>query len=426
MLDADTIEEAERGGHSVFAPSASAMWLACPGSLIPHVSAPDTAGFDAAQGTIAHAIAADWFRQGEPHHLMNTNIYQEAGSEIHEIHVDGSMLSYLRSYVRWCDELPGTHMVEQRVALGDYFPIPNQGGTADHIALLPMHLTITDLKYGYVQVFAKDNSQIMLYALGVFLEWDWLYNFQKITLRICQPRLEHFDVFEISRDELLAFGEKVRERAALCLEPDAPRLPTAKGCRWCNVRGTCPALAGTLERLADDTFHYEQTSRDMVTTMQSLETGRPVPEAPNPLKLETEHLARILAYRELFETWFREIFEELRRRANDGQEIKGWKMVPGRNSRSWQGPQAVWRLARLAKVPLDRLLAPPEPLSPHQAGIALRAEGFKPAEIERMMNNLVLVTPGPRTLAPEGDTRGALLPIADETFRYAEAGADDV
>lgn len=419
MIDADTLAEAGRGGHSVFAPSASAMWLTCPGSLLPHLASPDTAGFDAAQGTVAHGLAAQWFTEGEPHHLIGTHEVVEAGGEDHEVSITAEMMGYVGEYVAWCRELPGTHMVEQRVTFSEYMPIPDQGGTADHLSLMPRHLTITDFKYGFIRVPAT-TPQIKLYALGAFLEWDWLYAFERITLRIGQPRIGHFDVIEMTREELLDFGEYVRERAALCLEPDAPRAPSPSGCRWCNVRPTCPAFAGVLDRLADDTFEYEAAARDMITTKQTLEAGRPRPETPPPHEMATEHLARVLSYRSLMESWFGQVFEELRRRAGDGEAIPGWKIVPGRSSRAWVGPGAGWRLARAAHLPLDDLMVPPALLSPHQAGKVLRAAGFKPAEIERMMNALVRVTPGPRTLVPEGDTRDAVLPVADETFSYGD------
>jgi hypothetical protein len=73
----------------------------------------------------------------------------------------------------------------------------------------PGHLVIRDYKYGMgVRVDALDNPQLYLYAYAAFREWDWLYGFDAISIGVLQPRLEHFDVIELTRAELLAFAER--------------------------------------------------------------------------------------------------------------------------------------------------------------------------------------------------------------------------
>ena len=182
------------GAHSVFAPSASSMWLYCAGSLIPNLLAEDTAGEDAAYGTVAHGVAERWLKTGvKPVDLIGTVEKVDEGHAVFEIEITHSMLEYVQEYVDWSVFLPGDHYVEQRVDFSRLTPIPKQGGTADHIACEPGALTITDLKMGKgVQVFAKGNTQARLYALGAFYRWDEQYHFQRIVIRIAQPRLNQF------------------------------------------------------------------------------------------------------------------------------------------------------------------------------------------------------------------------------------------
>ena len=130
---------AKLGDHSVFAPSSSAMWTACAGSLIPNVLSEDTAGEAAAEGTVAHGVAETWLKSGKkPKHLIGT-IERVEGFDIEITH---SMLDFVEQYVTWCWQLAGDHYIESKVYFDDLTPIPRQGGTADHCACLPEWLII--------------------------------------------------------------------------------------------------------------------------------------------------------------------------------------------------------------------------------------------------------------------------------------------
>ncbi len=183
------------GAHSIFSPSGSSTWAYCPGSLIPNLFAKDSAGEDAAYGTVGHGVAEQWLKSGVcPTHLVGTTEIIEEGDQRFEIEIDASMLEYVGQYVDWCIYLPGTHFVETRVDFSDLTPLKKQSGTADHAACEFGTLTVTDLKMGQgVQVYAKDNTQAILYAYGFFRKYDELFDFQRIVIRIAQPRLTHFD-----------------------------------------------------------------------------------------------------------------------------------------------------------------------------------------------------------------------------------------
>lgn len=125
--------------------------------------------------------------------------------------------------------------VEKRVDLGEW--IPGGFGTSDVILKDGDTLHIMDLKYGMNRVSAKDNPQMMLYALGSLKKKT-----KTVVMHICQPRINNWDVWEISAKDLRAWGEEIKPKAALCLTDDAPLNPSNAACQWCPAAPTCPAL----------------------------------------------------------------------------------------------------------------------------------------------------------------------------------------
>ena len=64
-------------------------------------------------------------------------------------------------------------------------------------------LHIVDLKYGKgVKVYAQDNSQAQLYAVGVVNDFGYAFDFDQVQITIVQPRLDHIDEWVIDRDTL--------------------------------------------------------------------------------------------------------------------------------------------------------------------------------------------------------------------------------
>src|SRR5690606_31016918 len=166
-----------------------------------------------------------------------------------------------QEYVDWCRALPGEHYVEVRVEHTAWcpdedefgMPLDPQFGTSDHVACIPggalgypeATIVVTDLKYGKgVKVFAVENKQAIKYALGAWKEYDWLYNFKHVVIRIAQPRRNHFDVWDLTVEELLEWGDKIKERLTLVFAPDPPFQASEKGCKFCKAAYKCAATPG--------------------------------------------------------------------------------------------------------------------------------------------------------------------------------------
>jgi hypothetical protein len=374
----------------------------CPGSLWAELAWPDTAGFEAAQGTVFHRIAAEFLEAGvRPRLDGGPQTVIENGFSIT---VDEKMIAYAVEYFDWCIEEPGQHYVEKRVDYSDLTPIPNQGGTCDFAACSMGLLVLKDAKYGVgVQVFAERNSQLMLYAYGAFRAYDWLYDFHTFRLCICQPRLGHFDTWECSRAELLEFAASAKERMAACWQEDAPRVPGVSQCRFCRDVG-CVARIAVQDHLIDQTFGDETiTPAESNRALVRLEAGE-TPHLPKIVakSLETRHLARILDFRKVYEKAFADIAIELERRLTNGEVVtdwigERWMIAVGRSSRSVADVDEVISLLGIIGVDEDDLYER-KFLSPAKLEEKMVQTGLRKSAAAKILAPYIKITPGRPTL----------------------------
>jgi hypothetical protein len=425
-----------RNGHSHFAPSAAAMWLTCAGSLIANVAAGDNAGYDAAYGTVAHSVAEAWNSTGKrPTHMIGLTLSAQAGGRDWKVVVDENMLFHVGRFVDWCRELPGDHYFEQRVDLSELMPIPGQGGTADHFACEVGRLTITDLKMGTgVRVYAERNPQAMLYAAGVFMEWDWIYRFETISIRICQPRLDIFEVYECSRQELLDFMEFVKVRARLAWNSEAPRSPSPKACRFCAVNHTCPSRAMELADFVDDALADECEPDPEVFKEYSYEANIKSPDAVKRLAeaearlrakplpaLNLRQRAFLLTRRKHFEQLFKAIAESLLEEAEKGVPVPFFTLGKGRVSRHWKDPEiATGFVEKMFSVSRDEI-CPPTMLSVNQAEkLLVTKTGMTAAKVKTVLREIVDEYAGKRSLKPDKEAYPEIDDIPEELDEETE------
>lgn len=433
------MEEYAYGGHSIFAPSGSAMWLFCAGSLIANLLEEDDGSYEAAEGTVAHELAEQWLKSGErPTHRIGekVTICEGEGKPEYVIEIDEIMLDFVEEYVTWCEWEEGDHFVEQKVYFTELMPYANQdeleenpdaepvpflpqGGTADHVVCRPGHMTITDLKYGKgIWVYARNNPQAMLYALGFFFKWDWLYDFQVITIRIGQPRLHNWETWEVTRQELLDFAEFVRIRAAQAWRLNAPRRVSAKGCQWCKVRATCTANLVAMDYLAYAEFELlaeEIAEEDMSLIRERLKEEFKLNTATSS-RLTAEDMVRVLQFRKPMEDWFKSMQEQLEKDAKAGRDVPGMKMVAGRSNRDWvSSSKAKEHLLFLGLTEDD--IFETKMLSPNQIEEKLRKKAkLDRKSIDVAMRGYDYKPPGKPTLVKDDDPRVALGDIDEDIW----------
>lgn len=419
-IDLKSLETIRDGsGHSIFGASGSAMFLNCPGSLIPNLLAEDNAGEDAAYGTVAHDLGEQWRRSGiKPVDQIGRQRFVQSGEWGYVILVDEVMLDYVEQSVRWSSLLPGDHLAEVRVDYSTLTPIPKQGGTLDFAAMRYGHGVIQDEKYGKNdQVHAEWNSQLMLYAYGIWLEWDWLYGFKEFSLRISQPRLDHFDEWTIKVCDLLEWTEWAKKQMHIAWSHDAPRVPGVKQCRWCKVRGTCAANAKMQADLVSDAFAdlHGYTVEDIEQFKAELDIGM-VKRTIEVMTLSTEDMVNLMKYRKVNEAFWKSLELELHRRAiKEGEKIPEMKLVEGRSFRHFVNPNiAARKLISLGCSPDD--VEKKVVCSPAEAEVLLKKAGHKHRDLPELLKPLVRKPRGKPTLAWVTDKRPELTDPADDAF----------
>lgn len=409
--------------HSIFSPSASHMWLACSGSLVPNVLGSNDAGVDAAYGTVAHSVTEEWLSAGRrPDHLLGTNVFIDSGDWGFLIDIDEEMFHFVEQAVDRSEWVPGDQLVEYRVDFSHLTPIPNQRGTLDFAAMRPGSCTLDDHKFGSSPeniVYAEENPQLMLYAIGLDAEFGPKYNFKEFTLRINQPILRHFDEWTVSRGRLMDFADYVRQRAAAAWQIDAPRTAGAKQCRFCRVRASCAANAKMQEELVSAVFRDETVQ----TVEQMQEFVNRIDDDLDPFKLHfaqvgqltTAQMARLLPFRHMADSWWKALAAELDKRAAAGEKIPGMKIVEGRTHRQFKDEAKAREYLLQLGLARDAIIKE-SLVSPNQAETLLRRAGRKTKELPELFNGWVYKPPGKATIVPLSDRRDELVDVAGLVF----------
>ena len=119
MSAANVAEQLEESEHAALSPSGAATWFNCPGSHAAQQGLPDSTSEFAAEGTVAHHVAALCKTSGARPDTFLHNVYQQDG---YSITVDHEMVHHVEAYIDYlasietlyADEKPVT-AVEHRV-----------------------------------------------------------------------------------------------------------------------------------------------------------------------------------------------------------------------------------------------------------------------------------------------------------------------
>ena len=370
--------------HAKLSASGSHQWSNCFGSIAAQVGIKDISSFAASEGSAAHELADMLFNNIDIDSLIGTSL-----DEYPDITIDQNMVDYVHQYVDLVKAIGGVQRYECRVDFSDW--VPDGFGTSDAICIDGDMITIIDLKYGKgIRVDAFENTQAILYALGAWYEESLVRDITTIKMMIIQPRLDHVSEWTITLDELLKWGEKLRQAAEMALRDDAPRIASDKACQWCKAKANCPELkqfsdAATMSNFDD----LDLIATDLLTDQQ---------------------MAKALQSKKLILSWLDAIEAKVIAQLHDGKSFPGYKLVSGRSSRKWIDAESIVNeMANRFGVDTDdmfktTLITPPQ---------AEKLVGKRnSAELSKLINRQA----GKPTLVLESDKRESLqITVADFT-----------
>jgi hypothetical protein len=298
--------------HALFSASASERWLTCPASVLLTEDKPNPSSVYAQHGTACHEVADLCLTHGK-----HADEYIGSVQEGYKISEDDA--EHIQSYLDYVRSLGGDLYPETRVDFSNY--IPDGFGTSDAIVVdvANKHLHVCDLKMGMFPVDAEGNTQGQLYAIGVLNDFGFMYEIEKVTIHIVQPRIGNFSSWETNIPDLIKFAEYAKAQAEKALQSNPPFQPSKKGCKFCLADETCAHLA-------------KHNLEVMKAKFDEVDLEMPDDE---PSTLTDHQIALIIDNTPLIKDWLESVHTYALSRGLEGEPIKGYKVVEGRSVRKY-------------------------------------------------------------------------------------------
>ncbi len=380
------------GNHAVLSASSSYRWLACPPSALECAKLPDVQSEFARQGTEAHALCeykvkkALGQKEKDPTKILT--YFDEEMAECTDAYAQFVLESLAAAKTVCKDPLV---LVEQRVDFSRW--VPEGFGTGDCLIVADDTLTVIDYKHGLgVLVEAEKNPQMMCYALGALDLFDGIYDIQKVSMTIFQPRRENVSTYTMPKEELLQWAETVLKPTADLAAKGEGEYKAGDHCRFCKIRATCRKRAEYNLELAKYDFAMPSTLAD--TEMEA-----------------------ILAKADELVNWVGDVKDYALQQALSGKTWAGWKVVEGRSNRRYVNEEAV-----AAKVEG----AGYSPYEKKLLGITALTKLLGKRRFDELLTDLIEKPQGKPVLVPETDKRPAMHTAADDFSKEIEGGNKNV
>lgn len=475
--------------HALLSPSGSKKWLGCSASLLCEKDIPNESGQAAVNGTAMHTVSEDLLNRhikGETvvgaGHYKGVYVLNEGKGPIKAVSGKppaGAVLindEFVTMVERYTDYALGIISsaeyvkIEMRAELTKLLHPGYVGvgelngghtavtpvktfGTADLVAVIPrtdgsFMLFVGDLKTGRHRVEAKENKQLMLYALAILAKLRRLYDITLVRLAIFQPYCGGPSEWDITPEGLDIFRKFASKRAIEALDvyyggkknlKASHFKPSADACQWCRFNEKCNARTKAAIQTGGTTATDADLGDDRpVAAIEALEAIRKlcndadamdvwdhvtpdtilslIPDTdadlgddnhemtPEELKAAYEKLPELRQHIATIE-------KAMHAALLSGVAVPGYKLVTGNEgNRKWSDAEKVTEMLEGARIKRDMMFKE-SLISPTDAEKVFKTE--KP-RIWRRLEKLIERAPGKPTIAAADDPRAEWKQATDE------------
>ena len=397
----------------------------CYGAVAANAGVKSRASEYAAEGTLAHSVAATLLRRylnlpPDPEDV-DCSVGSRHNVEGYEFEIDDKFLEDVWVYVAFVQEMIeryGLGTWGARIEESLHIPSPSGllWGKGDAVLIVLFdRVIVIDLKFGRgKRVLADRNPQLRFYALAALrgISPDAQQDIREVDCYIVQPR--HADGIPILRYTEGVGDLKIFEMELLAAEAqvteDAPRKG-GQWCEYCAAQGQCDAETEYLNNLT-------------LTKLNEF----PAVVLPQPINYYIEQSARIWAHKDHIEAWLLSHYKYLWQEMEAGRatsEQTGLKFAEKQTKRIFTDVEAAAKLVEEKfGISADKLKTEPKWKSPAQFEEAMKAQkrekklDIKVKEIEQLLSPYTEKPRGERTLVSVTSSRKALqnTVVASESF----------
>lgn len=384
--------------HSKLSASASSRWTTCPGSVPLSVGASDKASYAALEGTALHAVMEKCLLEKIDAADVAEITIVERGVE-HQFTLNDEQhdaVQFVLDHARSLVEKNGTLLTETKVLYGRAIDQPDGEafGTVDVAIVNGDHLHILDAKFGRRYIDPVENTQMLLYGIGMLDTIEMLEGrMASVTMHISQPRLSGAKPgggWEQDRDQMEVWIDWFKEKAGVVAAASKERMdaawkkkylqPSEEACYFCRAAAHCPAL--------------RQVHDDIVATAKEVVD----PEDFEVIATDKVNLGEVLQNAPLIKKFLSAVETAAMADLLDGKDVEGFKLITGRlGNRKWGNEKEV--IEEFGQLGSD-IYTKPGLKSPAQLEKALRDAGVSKAEAAEQVNKKVVRDPAKPSMVP--------------------------